>query len=89
MAFGKDKKKREPRVAYNPYYGKAKDESHMAEKPFFTWKLANPGLLQGSLVGMKIRDVFLGGVFGAIIGIALGSLLDKAIEKRRKKREER
>ena len=36
--MGKKKKLGTPREAYNPYFGKAKDESQMAKKPFFTDK---------------------------------------------------
>lgn len=86
--MGKKKKLGAPREAYNPYYGKFKDESQMAKKPFFTWIFAIPGAVIGLLVGLRVQDVGLGLVFGAIMGIAIGTLLDKWLEKRREEKEE-
>ena len=82
--MARKKKKEEPESGpFNPYFGKATDESHMAKKPFFTWVLAVPGLILGVFIGMGTKEPLLGPVFGAIMGIAVGSLIDKAIEKRR------
>lgn len=78
MARGK--KNKEPRQAYNPYFGKPSDESHMAKKPFFTWLLVIPGLILGALLGRQVVNLPLGLLFGAIMGIAVGSLIDKRRE---------
>ena len=83
--MGKKKKLGAPREAYYPYYGKFKDESQMAKKPFFTWIFVIPGVILGLLIGLKVQDVFLGLVFGAVMGIAVGTLLDKWLEKRKEK----
>lgn len=69
---------------YNPYFGKAQDESHMPERPLFTWALAVPGLLLGVVIGLGTRQLVLGIVFGGIMGIAIGSMIDKWREKRTK-----
>lgn len=87
--MGKKKKLGAPREAYNPYYGKFKDESHMAKKPFFTWIFVIPGVVIGLLVGLRVQNVGLGVIFGAIMGIAIGTLLDKRLEKRKEEREGR
>ena len=84
--MGKKKKLGAPREAYNPYFGKAKDESQMAKQPFFTWIFVIPGVILGLLIGLKVQDVFLGLVFGAVMGIAAGTLLDKWLEKRKEKK---
>ena len=83
--MGKKKKLGAPREAYNPYYGKFKDETQMAKKPFFTWIFVIPGVILGLLIGLKVQDVFLGLVFGSVMGIAVGTLLDKWLEKRKEK----
>ena len=83
--MGKKKKLGAPREAYNPYYGKFKDESHMAKKPFFTWIFVIPGVV----IGLLVQNVGLGVIFGAIMGIAIGTLLDKRLEKRKEEREGR
>ena len=85
--MGKKKKLGAPREAYNPYYGKFKDESQMAQKPFFTWIFVVPGAVIGLLVGLRVQDVGLGLIFGAIMGIAIGTLLDKRLEKRKEKKD--
>ncbi|MGN8968575.1 hypothetical protein [Intestinimonas sp. HCP28S3_D6] len=87
--MGKKKKLGAPREAYNPYYGKFKDESQMAKKPFFTWIFVIPGVVIGLLVGLRVQNVGLGVIFGAIMGIAIGTLLDKRLEKRKEEREGR
>ncbi len=87
--MGKKKKLGAPREAYNPYYGKLKDESQMAKKPFFTWIFVIPGVVIGLLVGLRVQNVGLGVIFGAIMGIAIGTLLDKRLEKRKEEREGR
>lgn len=84
--MGRKKKLGAPREAYNPYYGKSKDESQMAKKPFFTWIFVVPGAIIGLLVGLRVQDVGLGLIFGAIMGIAIGTLLDKHLEKRREEK---
>lgn len=71
---------------FNPYFGKTEDESHMPEKPFFTWILVIPGLALGLWLGLGTGELLMGLVCGAVFGIAGGSLLDKWREKRRKKR---
>ena len=82
--MARKKKEKQPQSGpFNPYYGKAKDESKMAEKPFWTWILAVPGVLLGIFIGLGTHELVLGPVFGGIMGIAIGSLIDKAIEKRR------
>lgn len=85
--MGRKKKLGAPREAYNPYYGKFKDESQMAKKPFFTWIFVIPGVVIGLLVGLRVQNVGLGLIFGAIMGIAVGTLLDKHLEKRREEKE--
>ena len=80
--MGKKKKLGAPREAYNPYYGKFKDESQMAQKPFFTWIFVVPGAVIGLLVGLRVQDVGL-----AIMGIAIGTLLYKWLEKRKEKKD--
>ena len=89
MAVSRKKKLGAPREAYNPYYGKFKDESQMAKKPFFTWIFAFPGAVIGLLIGWRVQDLVLGLIFGAIMGIAAGTLLDKHLEKRRENGKDR
>ena len=69
---------------YNPYFGKAEDESHMPERPFFTWVLAIPGLVLGAFLGIGTKQLLLGIIFGGVMGIAIGSMIDKWREKRQK-----
>lgn len=87
--MGRKKKLGAPREAYNPYYGKFKDESQMAKKPFFTWIFVIPGVVIGLLAGLRVQNMGLGLIFGAIMGIAVGTLLDKHLEKRREEKEGR
>lgn len=67
---------------FNPYFGKATDESQMAKRPFFTWILAIPGLILGVFIGIGTQEPVLGPVFGGIMGIAIGSMIDKWRENR-------
>ena len=71
---------------FNPYYGKFKEESHMAEKPFFTWILIIPGLGLGFWLGSGTGEMVMGLICGAVFGIALGSLIDKWFDRRRAKK---
>lgn len=80
------KKEKKERVPYNPYFGKVKDESHMAEKPFLTWLLTIPGAIIGAVLGWRVENLFLGLVYGAVMGIAAGTLLDKWWIKHKKKK---
>lgn len=68
---------------FNPYFGKFEDESHMAQRPMFTWILVIPGLGLGYWLGSGTGEMLMGLICGAVFGIALGSIIDKWLDKRR------
>lgn len=74
---------------FNPYFGKFEDESHMAQRPFFTWLFMIPGLALGFWLGSGTGKMVMGLICGAVMGIALGSVIDKWLENRRKKKKDK